>query len=196
MKLLGKFNTLALLAGMFLANAALAQPEQWLQYHTSREGRSYRWLDLTTNRPPNVALPKLGAKPFFAHWTNALDPKGRWLCFDRSRKSGPYDRVFIDSTGNGRLDDKSAASAIRTDPYSAFFDPIRVVFKGEDGPITYHLVVRSMSYNSDRDVRAGEPLGIHRRGRERAIHTQAGEGRIDPPGRQLPHQPVPRQPQG
>jgi hypothetical protein len=153
MKLLGKFNTLALLAGMFLANAALAQPEQWLQYHTSREGRSYRWLDLTTNRPPNVALPKLGAKPFFAHWTNALDPKGRWLCFDRSRKSGPYDRVFIDSTGNGRLDDKSAASATRIDPFNAFFDPIRVVFKGEDGPITYHLVVRSVNYDSDRDLR-------------------------------------------
>ncbi len=154
MKLLGQFNTLPLLAGLFLADAALAQPEQWLQYHTSREGRSYRWLELTTNRPPNVALPKLGAKPFFARWATGLDPKGRWLCFDRSRKSGPYDRAFIDSTGNGRLDDKSAASAIRIDPYNAFFDPIRVVFKGEDGPITYHLVVRSMSLDSDRDLRA------------------------------------------
>jgi hypothetical protein len=153
MKLPEKLNMLALLAGMSLANAALAQPEQWLQYHTSPEGRSYRWLDLTTNRPPNVALPKLGARPFFAHWTTALDSKGRWLCFDQSRKSGPYDRVFIDSTGNGRLDDKSAAKAIRTDPFNAFFDPMRVVFKGEDGPITYHLVVRSISLGSDMDLR-------------------------------------------
>jgi len=153
MKLNGRIETFALLAGMFLANAALAQPEQWLQYHTSREGRCYNWLKLTTNRPPDVALPKLGAKPFFAHWTTGLDPKGRWLCFDRSRKSGPYDRVFIDSTGNGRLDDKSAASATRTDPNGAFFDPLRVVFKGEDGPITYHLVVRFMSFDSDRDIR-------------------------------------------
>lgn len=153
MKPLGKFSALALLAGMFLADGAPAQPEQWLQYHVSREGRSYRWLDLTANRPPDVALPKLGAKPLFAHWATGLDPKGRWLCFDHSHKSGPYDRLFIDSTGNGRLDDKSAASAVRTDQISAFFDPIRVVFKGEDGPITYHLLVRSMSFDSDSEVR-------------------------------------------
>ena len=141
--------SVALLAGLLLANAALAQPEQWLQYHTTREGRSDRWLDLTTNPPPNVALPKLGAKPYFAHWTTALDPKGRWLCFDRARRYGPYDRLFIDSAGNGRLDDKSAIKPSRTDPSSAYFDSVRLLFKGEDGPITYHLVLRFMNYNSD-----------------------------------------------
>ncbi|MGA2865528.1 MAG: hypothetical protein ABSF95_13730 [Verrucomicrobiota bacterium] len=145
--------SVGLLAGLVLANAAWAQPEQWLQYHTSREGRSYRWLDLTTNPPPNVALPKLGAKPYFAHWTTALDPKGRWLCFDRARRSGPYDRLFIDSTGNGRLDDKSAIKSSRTDPSNTYFDPVRLLFKGEDGPITYHLVLRFMNYDSDNDVR-------------------------------------------
>ena len=30
------------------------------------------------------------------------------------------------------------------DQYSAYFEPVRVVFKGEDGPITYHLVLRFM----------------------------------------------------
>lgn len=152
MRLPGKLNTVAFLAGAFLANTALAQPEQWLQYHTTREARSYHWLDLTTNAPPGVALPKLNAKPYFAHWSTPLDAKGRWLCFDRSRRSGPYDRVFIDSTGNGRLDDKTAAKAASTDQMSAMFDPLRLVFKGEDGPITYHLVLRFMKY-ADDDMR-------------------------------------------
>ncbi len=153
MKLLGKLNTLILLSLFLPSGAALAQKEQWLQYHTSREERGYLWLDLTANPPPNVALPKLNAKPWFARWTTPLDPKGRWLCFDRSRRSGPYDRVFIDSTGNGRLDDKTALSAARIDPYSATFDPARIVFKGEDGPITYHLLLRFMNYGPGNNVR-------------------------------------------
>ena len=34
-----------ILAGMFLAGAAWAQSEQWLEYHTGNEGRAYhRWI--------------------------------------------------------------------------------------------------------------------------------------------------------
>jgi hypothetical protein len=145
------FAGLAVLAAT--AFAAHAQKEQWLQYHVSQEGRGYRYLDLTTNPPPNVALPKLNAQPFFAKWTTPMDPAGaRWLCFDRTRKSGPYDRVFYDSTGNGKLEEKSAVTAKNVDQYNAMFDPIRFVFKGEDGPITYHLILRFMKYDT-RDER-------------------------------------------
>ena len=122
--------------------------KQWLQYHTSREGRSDHYVDLLTNPPPNVALPKLNAKPYFARWTTPLDPNGgRWLCLDRTRKSGPYDRLYIDTKGDGRLDDKAAIGTTRMDQYSAYFEPARLVFKGEDGPITYHLVLRFMKYD-------------------------------------------------
>jgi hypothetical protein len=134
----------AAFAGLVLATTALAQPEQWLEYHTSREGQASRWLELTTNPPPNVALPKLNAKPCFVRWTTPLDPAGgRWICLDRTRKSGPYDRLFIDSNGNGRLDDESSINADRREQNYAYFPPARVVFKGEDGPVTYHLVFRS-----------------------------------------------------
>jgi hypothetical protein len=105
MKPLGKFNALALLAGMFLANAALAQPEQWLQYHIEREGRSAHWLELTTNRPPNVALPKLGAKPLFAHWTTGLDPKVRFeniVPWNSSGKVGLSKVVFRQAPDSSR----------------------------------------------------------------------------------------------
>jgi hypothetical protein len=134
------------LAAMMLATTALAQKEQWLDYHVSTEGRGYRNLNLTTNPPPNVKLPKFNAQPYFAHWTTPLDPAGRWLCLDRTKKSGLYDRVYFDTTGNGRLDDKTPVGTGRSDQYSAYFEPARAVFKGEDGPITYHLVFRFMQF--------------------------------------------------
>ena len=71
-----------------LATTALAQKEQWLDYHVDREGRGYRYLNLTTNPPPNVKLPKFNAQPYFAHWETPLDPAGRWLCLDRTKKFG------------------------------------------------------------------------------------------------------------
>jgi hypothetical protein len=141
----------AALMALALATTASAQKEQWLDYHVNREGRGYRYLNLTTNPPPNVKLPKLNAQPYFARWTTPLDPAGRWLCLDRSKKSGLYDRVYFDSTGNGRLDDKAPVGTMRSDQYSAYFEPVRILFKGEDGPITYHLVLRFMQYDA-RDV--------------------------------------------
>lgn len=136
------------LAAMALATTALAQKEQWLDYHVSTEGRGYRYLNLTTNPPPNIKLPKLGGQAYFAQWTTPLDPAGRWLCLDRTKKSGLYDRVYFDSTGNGRLDDKTPVGTSRSDQYTAYFEPVRVVFKGEDGPITYHLTLRFMQYGA------------------------------------------------
>jgi hypothetical protein len=150
MRLINEMVRWAGAAGLVMAATAFAQPEQWLQYHISGEGRSYRWLEITTNAPAGVALPKLGSQAYFARWTTPLDPSGgRWLCFERTRKSGPWNRVFVDRNGNGRLDDEQAVVATRTDEYSAYFEPLRLRFKGEDGPLTYHLVVRFMKYDND-----------------------------------------------
>jgi len=130
-----------------LTVTAFAQSEQWLEYHTSNDGRAYHQMQLTTNPPPGIALPKLNAPPYFARWETPMDPAGgRWLCFDRSRKSGPYDRLYLDSTGNGRLDDQTPVKA-RLDSYSAYYPATPVVFKGEDGPITYHLLFRFYQYD-------------------------------------------------
>jgi len=148
MKLFTRMVQYCALVALTAATTALAQKEQWLDYHVDREGRGYRYLTLTTNPPPNLKLPKFNSQPCFAHWDTPLDPAGRWLCLDRSKKSGLYDRVYIDTTGNGRLDDKTPAGTMRSDQYSAYFEPVRVVFKGEDGPITYHLVLRFMQYQA------------------------------------------------
>jgi len=145
-------NILAVAGGLALATAAYAQQEQWLQYHTTREGRSGHWITVTTNAPSGVTLPKLGDRPYFARWETPLDPKGRWIAFNRTRKSGLWDQVYIDTTGNGRLDDKSPIKASGLDQISTTFDSLRFVFKGEDGPVTYHLVLRLMKYG-EQDVR-------------------------------------------
>jgi hypothetical protein len=152
MKLFGRLKRWAVLGGLVLATSAHAQKEQWLEYHTTSEGRGYRYLDLTTNPPANVALPgKLNARPYFARWNSPLDGKdgSRWICFDRTRKSGPYDLVYFDSTGNGRLDDKALVKATRVEEYYSYFGPLKVVFKGEDGPIAYHLLFQFMKFESD-----------------------------------------------
>lgn len=147
MKLNRIMNGLAL-CGAAIATTALAQKEQWLEYRTSREGHGYQFVQLTTNPPPDVALPKLNGPAWFARWTTPMDPAGgRWLCLDRTKKSGLYDRVYIDANGNGRLDDETPATPNRTDQYTAYFDPVKVVFKGEDGPIAYHLIFRYSKYD-------------------------------------------------
>jgi hypothetical protein len=134
-----------------LATAALAQPEQWLEYHTGTETHGYRWLDISTNPPADVPLPKLQPGASFGQWKNGMEAgKGRWFCLDRTSKGGPCDRLFFDSNGNGRLDDESPATVYRRDSYSIYFDPLKVVFKGEEGMVSYHLNLRSLQYDDSK----------------------------------------------
>ena len=138
-----------ILAGLLLAAPAFGQSEQWLQYHTSSEPRSYHQLEVTTNPPAGVALPKLSGKAYFARWLTPMDPTGgRWLCLDHARKSGPCDRLFIDTKGDGRLDDKAAVRGRLDSSSAALFPPTALVFKGEDGPVTYHLVFRLYQFDN------------------------------------------------
>jgi len=145
-----KLSRQFVLTSLLLASPAFAQSEQWLTYHTGTEARSYHSVPLTTNAPAGVALPKLNAPPYFARWETPMDANGgRWLCLDRTRKSGPYDTLYIDSNGNGRLDDETPIMA-RPDSNFAYFPATPVVFKGEDGPISYHLLFRFYKYEKSQ----------------------------------------------
>jgi hypothetical protein len=129
----------------------IAQPEQWLQYRTTAEPQGYRWTELTNKPPPGVVWPKLGPNAQYGKWTTKLDPKGgRWICLDRTARSGLCDRLFIDCNGNGRLDDETPVKAARREEYMSSFDPVKLVFKGEDGPITYHLLCTYYQFSPDR----------------------------------------------
>ncbi len=151
MKRLAKLSFRPVLCATLLAaTPALAQKEQWLEYHTSREEQGYRWLELTTNPPPQVALPKLTGRAWFARWSSPLDGgRERWLCLDRAEKGLFPHKAYFDTNGNGRLDDDPPSTPSRSDEYSVYFNPVKAVFKGEDGPIAYHIVLRFMKYSDD-----------------------------------------------
>jgi len=139
------------MAGLVFVVTAAAQQEQWLEYHTSRELKGYRWIEPSTNPPANVTLPKLEPGALFGCWSNALDKTaGRWFCVDRIARSGPADRLFFDCNGNGRLDDESPVKCTRRDERESYFEPVKLVFKGEDGPISYHLICRFYQFDKQR----------------------------------------------
>jgi hypothetical protein len=139
------------LAVVLFAGTAMAQTEQWLRYHTGPNSRGHRWLELSPTPPPNVTLPKLQPGALYGQWDNALDPNGaRWFCLDRSRKTGPHDRLFFDTNGDGRLTDESPITTMRRDERMAWFDPVRLLFPGEDGPIIYHLTARFYQFGENR----------------------------------------------
>jgi len=139
----------------FLASPAGAQDQQWLQYRSACEaartiGRvPSKYLSSTDKPPQDVELPQFKSQQqFFAKWSTPMVESGRlWIALDRTNKQGQWDRLFIDSNGNGHLNDETAITAYRMDQYSAYFGPVKVVFEGEDGPLTYHLNFRFYNYN-------------------------------------------------
>ena len=139
-----------------LTPLTLAQPEQWLRYHSASEvsilgsGTYPRTLELRDEEPAGINLPQFKADhQYFAKWPTPMVTAGHlWVACDRSHKHGPYDLLYIDSNRNGHLDDETVVKANRTDQYSAYFGPVKVIFEIEDGPVTYHLNFRFYGYEN------------------------------------------------
>jgi len=139
---------------LVLTSTAGAQDEQWLQYHSEREaqqivGGMSSSRTVTSNKPQDVKLPEFKTQQqFFIEWPTPMVKSGRlWIALDRTSEKGKWDRLFIDSNGNGHLDDEDAVTAYQTDQYYTYFGPVKVVFEAEDGPVTYHLNFRFYDYN-------------------------------------------------
>ncbi|MHC4620910.1 MAG: hypothetical protein ACYTEQ_24450 [Planctomycetota bacterium] len=138
------------------ASLGAGQEEQWLGYRWAREAerilgdiRSQN-LELSTDKPAGVELPKFKCeKPFFAKWSSPMAKNGYlWVALDRTHKYGPFDQVYIDSDGDGQLKDETAAAAYQVEEERASFGPVKAIFEGEDGPITYHLNFRYYGYEN------------------------------------------------
>ena len=140
---------------LILTSPVPAQDEQWLQYHTEREAQRIVGdmgssnPKLTSEGPQGVEQPQFkSTEPFFAKWSTPMVETGYlWISLDRTNKQGQWDRLFIDSNGNGHLNDETVITAYRMDQYYAYFGPVKVVFEGEDGPLTYHLNLRLYNRN-------------------------------------------------
>ena len=139
----------------FTVTQATAQEEQWLQYHSAREiysvkdGLDLQSLALSTEKPIGIGLPAFrGESPYFAKWATPMSRAGYvWIALDRRHKQGPYNELYIDTNGNGHLSDETVMTAYRMDQNDAFFGPVKVLFEIEDGPVTYHLNLRSYAYD-------------------------------------------------
>lgn len=148
---------------LVLTSTAGAQDEQWLQYHSEREAQHIVGnvaspnMDFVAGKPPGVKLPTTfkAQEQLFTTWPSPMAVSGRlWIALDRTNERGTWDRLFIDSNGNGHLDDETAVAAYRTEGTSAYFGPVRVVFQTEDGPVTYHLNFRYWRYGK-------RSMGLH-----------------------------------
>ncbi len=150
---------------LILTSAAGAQDEQWLQYHSERQAwRIVGDMEVSnpkvvSDKPDGIELPDFTCdEPFFALWsTPMVGAGGLWMAFDRQNKQGrPYDLLYIDSNGDCNLADESAISSYEVDDrdnsQTSFFGPIKIIFEGEDGPVTYHINVEFYNFSSRRNL--------------------------------------------
>jgi len=99
--------------------ATMASEQQWLRYRSGQSVRQIlgnigsQQIKLSEEKPARVELPEFEAdNPLFGQWLTPMIESGRiWLALDRSEKDGPYDLLFIDSNGDGQLEDESAVTA-------------------------------------------------------------------------------------
>ena len=154
---MGKRTNILLTVGIGLlifASAGRAQDEQWLQYHCQREADKIVGDIASTSptvaqdKPPGVELPEFATdRQFFAQWATPMVESGvLQIALDQSPESGLWDRLYIDSNGNGHLSDEKPVKAYGITQYETLFGPVKVIFEVEDGPVVYHLNVRF--YNS------------------------------------------------
>jgi hypothetical protein len=140
---------------LICSSAAHSQDEQWLQYHCQREAQrivrntGVASPGITTEKPEGVELPTFDSdQHYFAKWEAPMVPGGYlWIVLDQTKEHGRPDKLFIDSNGDGHLNDETAATAYRIEQYYTYFGPVKVVFQCQDGPIVYHLNFRL--YNRD-----------------------------------------------
>ncbi|MEN8127513.1 MAG: hypothetical protein ABFR90_06865 [Planctomycetota bacterium] len=152
------FRTSTAVAGLLLLQSLLIASPQWLQYRTSDRtrdivGGSRGSVSRFLETPSELKLPEMSTdKPKFIKWNTAMDKQGfRWVVLDKKHKYGLCDILYIDSDGDGRLDDEQKHEGRQTNQYEVEFAQVPVYFEGEDGPITYHLNLRYFKYDKNNE---------------------------------------------
>ena len=130
------------------ASIAIDPQKEGLQYRWSRDawrlvdGKADQIVELSTEKPAGVKLPKFRNEDvLFGRWYSPMLRKGYlWIALDRTYKYGQYDRLIIDSNGNGHLNDETAVMTYRTlQQYRAHFGPAKVFLESKAGLVEYHL---------------------------------------------------------
>lgn len=140
---------------------AFAEGEQWLRYRNSRSPErllgtsSRRALTVETSAPEGITVPKLaGSEPLYVKWVTPMVEAGDvWLILDQSRPSGSYDLLYVDSDADGDLAEETPTKAVGRNSRSSQFNLVKMLFPGEDGPVSYHFNLMCYSYRSGRTTR-------------------------------------------
>lgn len=137
-----------------------AQPEQWLTYRSSRDSESQgavRRISLG-GKGSQEDVPGLRNKAQAFKWKTPMAESGFiWIALNQSSRNGPFDRLVLDADCDGRLTGEIVHKAYRTEGGEAVFGPIKILFKGEDGPVAYHLNLRA--YGQDTCALTVWPAG-------------------------------------
>lgn len=104
-------------------------------------------------KPSELNPPKTDSGSLkYVKWDTAMDPQGfRWIVLDKKHKYGLCDILYIDSDGDGQLDDEQKHQGRQTNQYEVEFTEVPVYFEGEDGPVTYHLNLRYYRYDDNNE---------------------------------------------
>jgi hypothetical protein len=132
-----------------------AAERHWLHYRTGQNVRQIlgnigsQQIEVNTNKPAGVELPQFEmSNPLFGKWLTPMVKSGWiWIALDSSEKGKSYDRLFIDSNGDGNLKDETAVMASRKEANRSSFGPVKVLFEVENEPAAYHLNFEFSSYN-------------------------------------------------
>jgi len=136
-------------------SAARPQDQQWLQYRLANEARQivgdmgYQLTEPSPAKPPSIKLPQFqSGRPLFLVWRTPMVASGKiWMAFDQSNTKGGYDRLYLDANANGDLTDDPVYRPYRQESSLSYLGPVKIVFEGADGPITYHLGVEVNTYS-------------------------------------------------
>ena len=140
--------------------AAPETERYWLRYRHDagfalHHSRSYRGLQNTT--PSGAKLPTFtSTDPQFFRWEPVpAGTNGILVALDRSRKRGPYDRLYIDANGDGNLSDETPQKPDSFSQLTSKFGNAKVVFATGDGPVTYHVSINTSLRGNKLDAAIG-----------------------------------------
>ena len=154
MRLTARILTSAVATMFWWGPAARSQEQQWLQYRAAAGARQvvpdmgYQDAEPSPAKPPGIKLPPFrSGRPLFLVWRTPMVASGRiWMAFDQSNAGGDYDRLYLDANANGDLSDDPVYQPFQHDSSLCLFGPVKIVFEGPDGLITYHLSMEVRTY--------------------------------------------------
>ncbi len=156
---------IAMYASLVICEPLLAEKTHWLRYHYSQDPERETGVPPADQRlevlPQGPDLPPQAvvAERVAAKWKTPMVEAGfLWVVLSRSQTNGQYDLLFMDTDGDGSLQDeapmKPHQAGLRRNGKEQFasFGPVKVLLESKEGPVVYHLNVHFKGTPSRAEV--------------------------------------------